>query len=412
MREVFLIRNLLVPLLLILTSSIIISEQDEKALRSALEKNCQEKLNFKTIHEFREFVDRLRQWDDLKPAEVPLSLARCLSDKEPIYELENLVLNYDKMRPCKLSEITKLENYAIKYLMDSKKPISVKFFTLFGVNVGFYCKLNLLAHLQQADTEADQVDFIRSMASPVGWDILINEHTKKSLKFGTSSSSGSNIINRVAKMIPGLSQIEHLDYMYFNHPKNELPDSIRSSWQGIEKGVFSVGKQKLELNGKLSELTNEIIESCKNLDQFYTNSVLALARLNNLGLLVEFDMLDDLHGNSHMLHKWLAAASFCQLMIRVRAMTDSSDSIKLEILHDDNLLESRRRLYSYVAKFEEIHKQAVEKVWLARLSEGRWRKKSQAMFRSNEESSTAMKQLKQFLRGLERDYTTSANKLE
>lgn len=403
--------------ILLVRTLILSSQENDETLESFLERSCHEKLDFKTIREFNVFVVKFRSWSESHKtgAMMNRALQRCLDDAKAIYDLEKLVRNYDKSRPCKYREVGKLEQYANDFLSGSRRPLSVKFFTLFGANVGFHCMLNLLAHIKQADREVDQVDFIHSLASPLGWNVMINEYTKKSLKFGVSSHSGSDVINRVARLIPGLSQLEQLDYLHFKHPKDKLPERVlhSDSWrQGIEEGELILPETGPEMSERVIGFARQIIEACRRLDQFYLNSILALARLNSLGLLIEFGELNDLHENSHMLHKWLAAASFCQLMVRVRVdMEGTSGAIKLQVLHDDQQVESRRQLYSYMAPFDEIDTRVLEKVWMTRLMEASWRQNSGALFKAGQESSVPMRQVKKFLQGLARDYSAYVESL-
>jgi len=373
--------------------------------------SCKNKLDFKTIAEYLEFVRSLKSLDeqDLLNSSSDTSIKRCQNEKESIYALDALVEQYDRKRPCKFDQIGKLEAFAKSHLLGRKRPLVMKFFTLFGVNIGLVCKLNLLAHVRQADTEADQSDFIYSLASPTGWNVLINELTKKSMKFGTSSHAGSSVIYRVTKLIPGLSRVDQLDYMSFDHALNfnKLED-----WNGIERGSQRLAT--VQVTSKVHEFLSKIIQSCMNLDQFYVNLTLSLARLNELGLLVGHEILNELHEFSVELHKWLAATSFCQLMTRVRVGFNQTDEISLEVLHHDSLVESRNTLYSYEAEFDEISKEALESVWLASVSDSQWCQKNQAMFRSDDggKMSVAMKQLNQFIRGVERDYQTSEGNRE
>lgn len=382
----------------------------DSASEDFIKKTCNEKLEFKSIAEFNIFFRHFKDltengYIDFKEDKL---LSRCLEEKSSIYALEQLVTNYDKKRPCKWQEIIKLEKYAKTYFADKKnRPMSLKFYTLFGVNVGFVCKMNLLAHINQADMEVDQVDFIYSMASPTGWNVLINEYTKKSLKFGSSSNTEGSLINRIAKLIPGLTLIEEVDYMNFDHIMNH---NIVKDWNGVENGTFE--SNDLKSSQHLIKCVTKIIESCKKLDQFYFNSILSLARLKNLGLLVNFDMLSSQHEHSLMLHKWLAATSFCQLMVRVRVkkVENNDKVIGIEIFHEDTLIESRQKLYSYVAEFEDINAIAVEKAWLASVTEGNWCRRDKAIFKKVEGAETesvAMKKLKQLMKGLERDYVAS-----
>lgn len=389
----------------------------EVSLEDFVERSCRAKLDFKTISEFTGFVGKFRVWESSIDDSIALSgaLRRCHDDRQAIYELDKLVREYDNNRPCNYRQIGKLEYYARDFFLGSKRPLSIKFFTLFGANIGFHCKMNLLAHIKQADGEADQVDFIRSLASPLGWNVLINEYTKKSLKFGVSSHSGSDIINRVAKLIPGLSQVSQLDYLHFNHPRDKPAERVFESisWQaGIEDGELVLDGLRADSAKKVLSFTQEIVESCRRLDQLYLNSILALARLNNLGLLIEFDELDELHESSHMLHKWLAAASFCQLMVRVRiAFDETKGTIRLQVVHNEQLVESRRRLYSYMAPFDEISDKVVDRVWTTRLLDSAWRQKSGALFRPDQDSSVPMRQVKKFLLGLARDYAAYEDSL-
>lgn len=398
---------------ILLISREVISTDSTDAIEQ-VNKQCNSKLDFKSINEFDEFMKKFKE---VASSEVHNDLdssgfKRCLEDKEELFALDELVRNYDRLRPCKFSEVAKLEDHARLYYSAKRRPLGTKFFTLFGVNIGFVCKLNLLAHIKQADNEADQLDFIYSMASPTGWNVLINEHTKKSMKFGTSSHAGNQVTNRLAKLVPGLNLIDQLDYLSFDHVKNNERDMMNLE-NGVEKGLHRLESGNGEVAEKIGGFLVKIIESCKKLDQLYLNSILSLARLNELGLLVSYSPLANFHENSIMLHKWLAATSFCQLMARVRVQEISDDereglpAIKTEIIHDDNLLESRRKLYSYAAELGEIRQEALDNVWLASIPEGAWRQEDQAMFRSksaNEGQSVAMIQLSQFIRGLERDY--------
>lgn len=378
------------------------ANQDDAAGR--LELACKNRLHFNTIAEFRQFVGELARLASTQAPDKKWGphLARCLEQRHSIEQLERLIENYNKARPCKLSEVAKLEQFARRHLFHDKRALVAKFFALFGVNVGLNCKLNLLAHVQQADLEADQLDFIYSMASPTGWSVLINEYTKKSMKFGTSSHASSHVINRIAQLVPGLSQVDQLDYLNFHHVMNS---NLPANWSGLERG--SAELKGAELKTKLLESLEKIIDSCNSLDQFYVNSLLSLAKLRELGLLVEF--LNENHERSVMLHKWLAATSFCQLMTRVRLLADEhntyTSTIHFEIIHDDNLLENRRKLYSYAARFDEISDRAREMAWQASLNDGAWRQKSGAMWVSgNGGSSVAMRQLKQFIRGVEQGF--------
>lgn len=384
--------------------SIASSTEDDKILE-IVKNGCKRKLDFKTISAFEEFMANFKQ---LEANSGPIvqkepSLKKCFADRDSLYALHELVSQYDRKRPCKFQEVAKLESYARKHLLGNRKSSAVKFYTLFGVNIGFRCKLNLLAHLRQADMEADQVDFIYSMASPTGWNALINDHTKKSMKFGTSSYAEANVINRVARLIPGLDQIDQLDYLSFDHALNKI--SLRN-WNGLESYSHKLADPSTA--DKLRYDLNKIVQSCQNLDQFYVNSVLSLARLNELGLVVDSKLIDEQHERSITLHKWLSAASFCQLMVRV-SVEPTGEDIKVHIAHDDSLIVSRRKLYSYVAEFEEISGEVATDAWRASILEAQWTQKNQAMFSPDEDGTTsfAMKQLKQFIRGLERDHTES-----
>lgn len=403
--------NKLIILCLIVQATIILVARAQDV--NFIVQSCINKLDFKSLAEFGQFVDQFsRAKDDEaikttghnltnKKGELRL-VKRCLDERESILELDKLIKSYDKVRPCKYSEIGRLEEYANKYLFDNTKAIVSKFFTLFGVNIGINCKLNLLAHLKQADLEADQVDFIYSMASPSGWNVLINEYTKKSMKFGGSTHSDSNLINKIVKLVPGFTQVEHIDYLNFHHKLNDikLVKGFRSINYPYEMGSYKLlnGQEK---RNNLIESIGKIINSCKNLDQFYLNSILSLARLKELGLLVNY--LNEFQEPSLLLHKWLAAASFCQLMVRVRLIEEHKDKseILFQIVHQDDLLSSRQRLYSYVAQFDEITEAARENVWRASVSGGQWRQKSEAIFPTGCDSSVAMKQVRQFIKGLE-----------
>ena len=107
---------------------------------------------------------------------------------------------------------------------------------------------------------------------------------------------------------------------------------------------------------------------------------------------------------------WLAAASFCQLMARVRLLSEPADhapassTIKFEILHEEQLLESRRQLYSYVAKFDEISERARELVWRASVAGGSWKQRSAAMFHADQGQSVAMRQVRQYFKGVEQNF--------
>ena len=377
--------------------------------KQSLNQHCKKKLSFKSIAEFNEFVEDLREIDEkgagLQFEKGLVHLDGCLMEKEPIYALHELVNNYEKERPCKYSEVTKLEDYAKKYLLHNTQAKTLNFFTLFGVSIGITCRINLLAHLKQADSEADQLDFIYSIASPSGWSTLINEYTKKSMKFSTSGHPDSHVINRIAQLVPGLSQIDQLSYLNFNHAMNDAESSQHAS---RESGTYEL--KSADLRPKVVESLHKIIESCKNLDKFYVNSVLSMAKLKSLDLMVDF--LNDLHDRSALLHKWLVATSFCQLMARVNMVTPNGDSssqkptIEYEIIHSDNLLRNRHKLYSYAAPFEEIHERAKELAWQAMVNEGSWRQKSDAMWQPNKQQpaiSIAMKLLVQYIRGVEND---------
>lgn len=380
---------------------------------------CRAKLDLKSLAEFSQFIrdlEEVRSSGHLATGRQDEPLMKCFEEQESIRELNKLITNYNLERPCKYSEVAKLEQFARKFLLTKKRPMAAKFFTLFGVQVGLQCKLNLLAHLKQADIEADQLDFIYSMASPTGWNVLINEYTKKSMKFGQSSHPDSHVISKIAALVPGLKLVEQLDYLSFDHVNND--EQLRTNLTlngGIEFGSYKAsddGKEDGGIGSKLSETVKQIVESCKRLDQLYVNSLLSLARLKELGLLVPY--LNDLHELSRTLHKWLAATSFCQLMVRVRVGGGSSaetNLLKLEILHDDQLLESRRQLYSYAAPFEEISQEARDNQWQASVQEGEWRQKSAAMLVPGADKSLAMKQLQQFIRGLERSFRNDEARL-
>lgn len=372
--------------------------------------SCDKKVDIKSIEEYQVFIENLKLLDENKsfPLENDSMMKKCFDDKESLYELDDLIKGYDKKRACKFNQIEKLEVYAKKYLLkkqnSNNRTLAIKFFTLFGVNVGFICSYNLLAHLQQADLEVEQLDFIFSMASPIGWNVLINEHTKKSMKFGESGQT-NNIINRVARLVGSLNHIDQLDYLDFNH-------SFNSKNVDIEKG--SIKLMNNVAANKVREYLLKIIESCQNLDQFYVNLLLSLAKLNHLGLLVNFDILNKFHENNITLHKWLAATKFCQLLVRVKSSTlnINNDELFFELIHDDSLLENRRKLYSYSAELSnDIHDQALNRFWLASVVEGKWNQESEAMFKGgqhdNDLVSVANKQFKQFIRGLENDYKQS-----
>lgn len=399
-----------------LTSSFVVAGRNngQTELQTWLGSQCKAGLDFKTIAEYDSFVANLKLFEEQLAAptkklivKLP-SLVKCLEEKETIYALKELMDQYNKQRPCKFSEVTKLEDFAKRHLLNNKRTMASKFFTLFGVSIGVRCRINLLAHLKQADSEADQMDFIYSMASPTGWDTLINEYIKKSMKFGTSSHYENNVVSRIARLVPGLSQIDQVDFLNFNHSMNNQENSNSVLKNGIELGSHKF--KDVNLKPQVLESLDKIIDSCQNLDKFYVNSVLSMARLRELGLLVDF--LNDLHDNSALLHKWLVATSFCQLMARVRLVpedegTKSSNKIMFEIVHDDDLLEHRRGLYSYAAPFEEIHEKATELAWRASVNEANWRQKSEAMWlHSNEAAagSMAMKQLGQFIKGVEEDF--------
>lgn len=378
--------------------------ENDKALE-VVRNGCKRKLDFKTISSFYEFMANFKHSEANSGSilQKEPSLKRCFADRDSLYALEELVSQYDKKRPCKFQEVAKLENYAKKHLLGNRKSSALKFYTLFGVNIGFRCKLNLLAQLRQADMEVDQVDFIYSMASPTGWTALINDHTKKSMKFGTSSYAEANVINRVARLIPGLDQIDQLDYMSFDHALNKIP---LSNWNGIESYSYKLADPSTV--DKLRYELNKIVQSCQDLDQFYVNSVLSLARLSELGLVIGFRLIDDQHERSITLHKWLSAASFCQLMVRV-SVEPTGEDIQVHIAHDDSLIVSRRKLYSYVAEFNEIDEEVAPEAWRASVLEAQWTQKNQAMFTPDDDGTTsfAMKQLKQFIKGLERDHKDS-----
>lgn len=376
---------------------------------------CSTKLDFQTIHEFQNFMSQVALLGAESADPLPENLKLCLNHRPALIDLKELIDNYDKKRPCKHNEVVSLENYARKHFMNKKgRPWSLKFFTLFGVNVGLRCKLNLLAHIKQADSEVDPLDFIYSMASPTGWTYLINEHTKKTMKFGTSSNAGNTIVNRVAKLVPGLTQVEQLDFMLFDQPKNRDITMVNpnDNWKGVESDTYEFDSSSVTKGAfrQVYGFLAKIVESCQNLDQFYYNSILSLARLNELGLLVSIKMLDEFHESSLMLHRWLAAASFCQVMVRVRVEESASDELVpkllLKIIHDESLLESRRTLYSYAAEFDEISEEARANVWLASVSDGKWLRKDEAIFRSGSTKSVAMLRLRQFIKGLERDFKT------
>lgn len=364
---------------------------------------CKSKLDFKSIEEFYTFVTEYKQLKDFKGKNKHLN--NCLDQRESILALEELIKNYDRKRPCKFDQVTKLEDYAKKHLNphNKAKPIVLKLFTLFGVNIGFVCKLNLLAHIKQAELEVEQLDFIYSMASPTGWNILINEHTKKSMKFGVSSQA-NNVVNRVSKLVPGLKLIEHLTYMDFDHSMSE---NRIDPWQGVEVGFFKL--ENIESTIKISDNLVRIIESCQNLEQFFYNLTLSLAKLNHLGLVVEFD-LNKFHEDNIILHKWLAATSFCQLMTRVKISTQKGDEIHFELIHRDDLLDNRRKVYSYEAEFDDIRPEVVDKAWLASVMEGQWLQKSAALFLANRKGgkvSLAMDQVIQFIKGLQVDHKSA-----
>jgi hypothetical protein len=379
-----------------------------EVMRERLNEHCKKKLRFNSIRQFNEFVDELKdvETEIFDVDSKSLHLLKCLNEKDAIYDLHNLIDNYNKERPCKYSEIAKLENYAKKHFLKSPNSITINFFTLFGVTIGINCRINLMAHLKQADSEVDQVDFIYSMASPTGWNPLINEFTKKSMKFGTSQHENGNVINRIAKLVPGSTQIDHLDYLNFDHAMDDKGSSQHSS---RESGTYEL--KNVQLRSKVIESLYKIISSCRNLDKFYVNSVLAMSKLKSLGLMVDF--LTDLHDRSALLHKWLVATSFCQIMARVEMVTKNVDGlaipqIEFELIHSDKLLKHRRELYSYAAPFEEIHEKAKKLSWQAIVNEGSWRQKNAAMWahRGKEQiaSSVAMQLLKQYIRGLEHDF--------
>lgn len=389
------------------TQEIVRSVSSQESTASDLDfvsAKCSSKLDFETIEEFYDFMRRFVALDVAAIHAEPLK--KCLDHKSALIDLKELIDNYDKKRPCKQSEIVKLENYARKYfLVKKQRPWSLKFFTLFGVNIGLKCKLNLLAHLKQADTEVNLLDFIYSMASPTGWDILIAEHTKR-----TEEASGSkSIVNRLAKLVPALTLVEQLDFMLFDHPLNNYDSSGKDVQKtGLESSFFELASADTarELRGFLVK----IVEACQNLDQLYYNSILSLARLNELGLLVSFKLVDDIHESSLLLHRWLAAASFCQVMARVQVTNNDSKLLELKIIHDDARVESRRTQYSYEAEFDDISEDARQNAWLASVSDGKWLRKDEAMFKLGSNKSVAMNRLLQFIRGLERDYVSWLNK--
>lgn len=364
---------------------------------SQVVRRCKEKLDIKSIAEFNKFIDQYK--DVVEENAVPSGgnkwIEKCWSEKEAILALAELVKSYDRKRACKMDNVMRLDQYARKYIQNNTRSIVLKFFTLFGVNIAIKCKINILAHLKQADLEVDQLDFVYSMASPTGWNVLVNEYTKKSMKFGASSNIGGNLINRVAKLVPGLNQVDELEFMNFNHIMNE---------QTVAKETGSYTPEQVAVLPKLRDSMIKIIQSCKDLDQFYYNSVLSLAKLTELGLMVNF--LNDHHESSHLLHKWIAATSFCQLMVRV-TVTDSTSSIDFEIVHDDNAVVSRQKVYSYVCEWDEIVPEAVSSVWQASVPEGKWTKKKSAIFRPGMNQSMAKMRLLQFMLGLDRDFAKS-----
>ena len=202
-------------------------EEEQQQQAEWLETKCRQKLNFQTIGEFRHFVGVYRNHlgrqlpasssskpkrptlADLLHAPSAGAQSGCLADQEAILALDKLVADYDRRRPCKMSEVAKLEQFARKFLLQNTAHSKVlRFFTLFGVQIGLKCKLNLLAHLKQADAEVDQMDFVHSMASPTGWNVLANELAKKAMKFGSSTHQESQVVNRIAKLVPGLSQVD------------------------------------------------------------------------------------------------------------------------------------------------------------------------------------------------------------
>lgn len=392
-------------------SNSLVTNASNDQLIDKLELVCKSKVDAKTIAEFRQFMNDLnsivsKDEQQLRTSNLKKNLIKCFDERESLVALEQLVDSYDRVRPCKMSQLERLEQFARKHLFNNKKALAAKFFSLFGVQIALTCKLNLMAHTKQADLEADQLDFIYAMASPTGWNVLVNEYTKKSMKFGTSGNADSHIINRVARLVPGLTQIDQLDYLSFDHVMNQdMPEAKDGTdWDGhIERGQYE--PQSLELRKQLVDSIAKIITSCQALDMFYVNSLLAMARLKELGLMVDY--LNELHEHSPVLHKWLVATSFCQLMARVKltATTENDSPLHVEIIHDDKLLVTRRKLYSYVAAFDEITDRAREYVWHTSVNEGAWRRKRESMWPPGSGgTSVAMRQLKQFMKGVEHNF--------
>jgi hypothetical protein len=380
-----------------------------KDLKQKLNEHCKRKLKFKTIARYNNFVRELKTIEASGPIQLDKDLgylALCLAEKESLYALQELMENYDKDRPCKYSEVTKLEEYAKKYLLNNTKARALKFFTYFGVTVGMYCRTYLMAHLKQADSEVEPLDFIYSTASPTGWNTLINEYTSKSLKFGVSTNEENSVINKVARLVPGLTQIDQLEYLDFHHAMDDVESS---QYANFETGSHKV--KNITLKPQIINSLNKIIESCVKLEKFYLNSVLSMAKLKNLGLSVDF--LNGLHDRSALLHKWLVAASFCQLMVRVKIITTDNeatnhvDAIDYELVHNDARLKSRLELYSYAAPFDEIHEKAPTLSLQAQVNEAAWRQKNEAMWPSSKAKpaiSVAMRLLVQYIKGVENDF--------
>lgn len=272
---------------------------------------CKLGLDFADINEFKVFIEefKLATEEQLQQERVA---SKCIKQREAILELEKLIVT-DHV--CDTSQIDNLISYHTRYLKSSRlnvfagKPITQKFFSKYAILVAYTCKRNLIKNLEesrellrgqeQSLEQAKEKIYRDSPELKSNINLIMEQPDAPSNTNAKETSETEQTLGEYREALTRLKRPE--DILTFERSECEKSSSRRAEIVASEMQMFF--KPTLV---------------CLNLAQYYSGSVLSIARLANYGYTAYDAELDVKLADSALVKDWIVAVQICEPMLYMR----------------------------------------------------------------------------------------------
>jgi hypothetical protein len=317
---------------------------------------CKRKFDFATIDEFRTFIKQYKLVSDEQLSDAKV-LSKCIKQREAILELDQLVVTE---RVCDSVQIDKIIDYHKRHIKSSRfnvlatQPLTYKFFAKYAIQVAYTCKKNLVENLNESSQllrrQAESLERAKEMVFKERPDIKLN------LKLIAEQPETPEMANFKQRSETETTLGEYREALTRLRRPEDILTFERAECKKSRTRRVKVAASELNMFFKPALY-------CLNLAQYYTGSLLSIARLANYGYTALDSELDLALADSPLVKDWIVAVQVCEPMLHMRTETIEQDKATVDTCAERVTTEENMMVFD--DKLEQLDNEQLED-WLLR----------------------------------------------